>query len=357
MISPSNRHAHVVGLGLIGASLALALKEAGWRVTGEDRHDETFTMALASGIIEDGPLSDEHTLVVVATPAGSVSDVANRVLARFVRSDLIVTDVAGVKNAIVADVIDQRFLGGHPMAGSELRGLRGAREDLFHGCNWVLTPTESTEPALYSTLHGILREIGANVVAVSAEDHDRLVSLASHVPHLLAGALMNEAAEAAKEDAVLLQLAAGGFRDMTRVAAGDPTIWPDILFENRDAITTTLASLEARLAQLRTSLTNDDHKVIEESLQTAAEARRQLPGRALSSENLAYLRVQISDQPGSLATVTRAASELLINIYDIEISHGIEGVAGTLLLAVDALQASTLSDALRQLGFKVASEQ
>ncbi len=357
MTSPNNRHAHVIGLGLIGASLALALKEAGWRVTGEDLRDETLTMALATGVIEESVLGDDHTLVIVATPAGSVAQVANDVLARFARPDLIVTDVAGVKSAIVADVIDRRFLGGHPMAGSELRGLRGARDDLFQGCNWVLTPTDSTGPALYSTLHGILREIGANVVAVSAEDHDRLVSLASHVPHLLAGALMNEAAEAAKEDAVLLQLAAGGFRDMTRVAALDPTIWPDSLFENRDAITATLASLEGRLAQLRVALANDDRSVIVESLHTAAEARRQLPGRALSSENLTYLRVQISDQPGTLATVTRAASELLINIYDIEISHGIEGIAGTLLLAVDALQAMTLSHALRQLGFQVASEQ
>lgn len=357
MTSPSSRYAHIVGLGLIGASLALALKQCGWTVTGEDVRDETFTMALANGIIEDGPLSEDHTLVVVAAPAGSVAELANSVLTRFTRPDLIVTDVAGVKSAIVAEVTDERFLGGHPMAGSELRGLRGAREDLFQGCNWVLTPTDTTKPTLYSRLHGVLREIGANVVAVSAEDHDRLVAIASHVPHLLAGALMNEAAQAAEEDAVLLQLAAGGFRDMTRVAAGDPTIWPDILFENRDAITATLASLEARLAALRAALINENRSVIEASLQTASEARRQLPGRALSSENLAYLRVEISDQPGSLATVTRAASELLINIYDIEISHGIEGVAGTLLLAVDSLQADTLSDALRELGFKVASEQ
>lgn len=97
--------------------------------------------------------------------------------------------------------------------------------------------------------------------------------------------------------------------------------------------------------------------MIGESLRNASEARRQLPGRALSSENLAYLRVEISDQPGSLATVTRAASELLINIYDIEIAHGIEGVAGTLLLTVDALRAETLHGTLRELGFKVASEQ
>ncbi|MBW4078324.1 MAG: prephenate dehydrogenase/arogenate dehydrogenase family protein [Acidobacteria bacterium] len=357
MTFPNRRHAHVIGLGLIGASMALALKQAGWRVTGEDASDETLTLALSQGIVDAGEMSDAHTLVIIATPAGAVADTANRLLAHFEQADLVVSDVAGVKSAIVAEVTDERFLGGHPMAGSELRGLRGAREDLFQGCNWVLTPTDTTLPTIYSTLHGILREIGANVVAVSAEDHDRLVALASHVPHLLAGALMNEAAHAAQQDAVLLQLAAGGFRDMTRVAAGDPTIWPDILFENRDAVTTTLSSLESRLARLRVALLEENRTVIGESLRNASEARRQLPGRALSSENLAYLRVEISDQPGSLATVTRAASELLINIYDIEIAHGIEGVAGTLLLTVDALRAETLHDTLRELGFKVASEQ
>lgn len=357
MIYPSSRHAHVIGLGLIGASMALALKQAGWRVTGEDANDETLTLALAQGIIDAGEMSAAHTLVIIATPAGAVADTATGLLAQFTQPELVVSDVAGVKSAIVEEVTDERFLGGHPMAGSELRGLRGAREDLFQGCTWVLTPTDTTRPALYSTLHGILREIGANVVAVSAADHDRLVALASHVPHLLAGALMNEAAQAAQQDAVLLQLAAGGFRDMTRVAAGDPTIWPDILFENRDAITATLTSLQARLARLRAALVEGDRTVIEEGLRTASDARRQLPGRALNSENLAYLRVEISDQPGSLATVTRAASELLINIYDIEIAHGIEGIAGTLLLTVDALRAETLYDALHDLGFKVAREQ
>ena len=104
------------------------------------------------------------------------------------RATLIVTDVAGVKSAIVAEVADPRFLAGHPMAGSELRGLAGARADLFRGCTWVLTPTSATKPETYTALHGVLRELGANVVAVGAEDHDRLVAVASHVPHLLAGA-------------------------------------------------------------------------------------------------------------------------------------------------------------------------
>jgi prephenate dehydrogenase len=243
------------------------------------------------------------------------------------------------------------------MAGSELRGLAGARADLFQGCTWVLTPTDRTSPTTYSTLHGVLREIGANVVAISAEDHDRLVAIASHVPHLLAGSLMNEASQVAEQDAVLLQLAAGGFRDMTRIAAGDPAIWPDILFENRDAVVQSLESLEGRLKTLREALLDDGRDVILESLLSAASARRQLPGRALSSEDLAYLRVKVSDEPGVLARVTRSASDLAVNIYDIEIAHGIEGVGGTLLLAVDAQQFEMFGDALSALGFQVAPEQ
>jgi prephenate dehydrogenase len=357
MTSPSSRRAHVVGLGLIGASVALALNETGWTVTGVDGNAETMSAALSGGVVTGSELSPDVTLVVIATPAGVVATVATETLATLTDSDVIVTDVAGVKGSIVALVDDERFLGGHPMAGSELRGLAGARADLFRGCTWVLTPTDHTSPTTYSTLHGVLREIGANVVAISAEDHDRLVAIASHVPHLLAGSLMNEASQVAEQDAVLLQLAAGGFRDMTRIAAGDPAIWPDILFENRDAVVQSLASLEGRLKTLREALLDDGRDVILESLLSAASARRQLPGRALSSDDLAYLRVKVSDEPGVLARVTRSASDLAVNIYDIEIAHGIEGVGGTLLLAVDAQQFEMFGAALTALGFQVAQEQ
>jgi len=356
MISPTSRHAHVIGLGLIGSSVALALAESGWGVTGTDLDRAIVDAALSSGVISSTKQSRDVTLVVVATPASVVAETANAVLRDSSNASLIVTDVAGVKGSIVSNVHDPRFLAGHPMAGSELRGLAGARADLFQGCTWVLTPTVDTQPATYGTLHGVLRELGANVVAVDSDDHDRLVAVASHVPHLLAGALMNEASRAAEEDTVLLQLAAGGFRDMTRVAAGDPAIWPDVLFENRAAISQSLQSLEARLAALRTALNTDDHEAVASDLRSAASARRQLPGRALNSENLAYLRVAVSDQPGVLAAVTMAASEMLVNIYDIEIAHGIEGSGGTLLLAIDARQAELFSATLLEMGFQVGHE-
>jgi prephenate dehydrogenase len=353
----SVKRAHVVGLGLIGASLALALGEAGWVVTGDDLDADVVEVALSIKIIGARKLEPSVDLVAICTPAGVVANVARQYLERLDNPAVIVTDVAGVKGAIVREVTDLRYLGGHPMAGSELRGLQGARADLFRGCTWVLTPTASTPADVYTRLHSYLREIGANVVAVSPGDHDRLVALASHVPHLLAGALMNQAAEAAREDAVLLQLAAGGFRDMTRIAAGDPAIWPDILFENREAVTSTLLALEERLAALRDALEDRDRPALEDSLTSAAVARRQLPGRALNSDDMAYLRVLVADRPGSLARVTMTASEMLVNIYDIEIAHAIEGNKGTLLLAVDEQQAERFMDALRAADFGVVREK
>jgi prephenate dehydrogenase len=356
MTSPNSRRAHLVGLGLIGSSIALALRDAGWLVTGVDNDPVVEEAARAADVVVGQAYDDDVALVVVATPAGAVAKVASEFLQGSRNERLIVTDVAGVKGAIVSEVSDPRFLAGHPMAGSELRGLAGARADLFQGCTWVLTPTTATKPETYTTLHGILRELGANVVAVDADDHDRLVAVASHVPHLLAGALMNEATRVAEQDAVLLQMAAGGFRDMTRVAAGDPSIWPDVLFENREAISQSLSALEDRLKSLRLALNSDDHAAIATDLAEAASARRQLPGRALNSENLAYLRVAVSDQPGVLAAVTMAASEMLVNIYDIEIAHGIEGSSGTLLLAIDARLADPFSAALTARGFQVGHE-
>jgi hypothetical protein len=130
-----------------------------------------------------------------------------------------------------------------------------------------------------------------------------------------------------------------------------------VLFENRVAVTQSLESLETRLRTLREALSDDGRDVIVESLRSAASARRQLPGRALRSDDLAYLRVKVSDQPGELAAVTTTATDLSVNIYDIEIAHGIEGAGGTLLLAVDATQFNLLRDALIALGFQVAREQ
>lgn len=356
MTSQVKRNAHVVGLGLIGCSVALALCEAGWSVTGSDSDVAAQAEAVTAGVVDGVEIIDATELVVIATPAGAVVRSVEMLINDPRLINAVFTDVAGVKDSIVASIGDPRFIGGHPMAGSELRGLAGARSDLFNGATWVLTPTETTLPEQYSRLHGYLREIGANVVSVAAEDHDRLVAIASHVPHLLAGSLMNEATDAAEQDAVLLQLAAGGFRDMTRIAAGDPTIWPDVLVDNKKAVLQSLESVSHRISTLINALQSDDKPQLTETLQRASVARRKLPGRALSAENLVYVRVRLSDKPGSLAAVTSTASELLVNIYDIEIAHSAQEAQGMLLLAVDAEQTEMFVEALSSKGFGVTIE-
>ena len=353
----TDRYCHVVGLGLIGASLALALTKAGWTVSGEDLDDAVQRQALIEGVISNTTPSLATTLVIAATPAGSVANVISRLATTLTGTDVLFTDVAGVKRAIVAEIDDPRFIGGHPMAGSELRGIAGARGDLFRGCTWVLTPTEETSAQRYAELHALIRELGASVLAVSADDHDRLVALASHVPHVLAVTLMNQAADAAKTDGALLQLAAGGFRDMTRIAAGDPFIWPDILVQNRSAIVHSLDEVMSRLHALRGAIEREDRPQLSTLLAEASLSRRQLPGRSVNSDALAHLRIPMPDRPGVLGSITRVAADLQVNIFDIEIAHGIEGAAGTLLLAVDRSVVPQFAAALEGEGFIVGVEQ
>lgn len=356
MTFPSSRRAHVVGLGLIGGSVALALSEHGWLVSGEDQNPENQCAAVDRQIVSGTTMDDSVELVIIATPSFAVVESAVALLSSFSRPDLIVSDVAGIKGNIGRAIDDDRFIGGHPMAGSEQRGLDGARADLFRGCTWVLTPTARTVPEAYSRLHGILRELEANVMALDFETHDRLVAMASHVPHLVAGALMNEASTMAESDGALLQLAAGGFRDMTRVAAGDPAIWPDVLIQNADAVTASLRALRERLDLLEGHIARSDRDGLLEDLRRASRARRDLPGRGVHSAGLSYLRVPVPDRPGVLAQVTTTASDLNVNIYDIEIAHSVEGQPGVLLLAVESEQCSLFVQALEGHGFKVATE-
>ncbi|HUD68946.1 MAG TPA: prephenate dehydrogenase/arogenate dehydrogenase family protein [Acidimicrobiales bacterium] len=357
MTSPSDevRRAHVVGLGLIGGSIALGLRASGWSVSGEDRDDATTREAISLGAIDATKRHPTTSLVVVCVPSSDVAAVARHQLAD-APDDVVVTDVAGVKARIVDAVDDARFLGGHPMAGSEQHGLSGARADLFVGASWVLTPTVSTTPERYATLVSMVRDLGASSLALTAADHDRLVAMVSHVPHLVAGAMMNEAAQLAESDASLLRLAAGGFRDMTRVAAGHPAIWPDLCVDNRDAILAGLAALRGRLATLETAIAGKDRATILQELSSASAARRNLPSSTPDPARLAVLRVPVADRPGVLAEVTTLASDANLNIYDLEIAHSQEGSAGVLIMVLDELAAPALAQALEARGLKTSVE-
>lgn len=343
----------MVGLGLIGGSIALALRERGWSVTGSDHNADRVERAQAEGIIDGTDIDPDAEIIFVATPVGEVPDAARQALAA--NTGAVVTDVGGVKGPVVEAVGDRRFVGGHPMAGSEQEGLDGATADLFEGAVWVLTPVEDTDADAYTLVRSVVTTLGAEVIEVSPERHDNLVAVVSHVPHLTAAALMTIAASRAEEQRGLLRLAAGGFRDMTRIASGHPGIWPDVCVANRVAIASTLDELVAALSELRHQVADQDRPALLKTLAEARAARNDLPSRSVRPGELAEVRVPITDRPGELAAVTTLATDLDVNIYDIEIDHSAESAKGVLALVVDALRAERLLGGLMALGYRPAS--
>jgi prephenate dehydrogenase len=347
MTSPNR--ALVVGTGLIGGSIGMALRARGWHVSGRDREDSRAQQALALGALDAVGDDPDAEVVFVATPVSAVADVVRAAVA----GGAVVTDVGSVKAPIVTAVSHPRYVGGHPMAGSEQEGVEGADAELFEGATWVLTPTVDTDPDAYARVHDVVSSLGADVVALPPDRHDELVAVVSHVPHLTAATLMRLAAEGAQEHAALLRLAAGGFRDMTRVAAGHPGIWPDICAENRDAIVGVLDRLVAALSEMRDVVADADRPRLLQLLEDARGARTNLPSRvAARPEELVELRVPVPDRPGVLAEVTTLAGEVSVNILDLEIAHSAEGDRGVLILVVDAKAADLLRGGLVARGFR-----
>ncbi len=339
---PEARRAGIVGTGLIGASIGLALREQGWTVTGDDQDPARAAEAVELGAIDAVGTDPRAAITFVATPVGSIVEAARRALA----GPGLVTDVGGVKGPIAAAVADPRFVGGHPMAGSEQAGITGARADLFRGAVWVLTPNDTTDDAAYVQVRSIVSSFGAEVVALSPSRHDRLVAVVSHVPHLAAASLMRVADDRADEHRALLRLAAGGFRDMTRIASGNPAIWPDVCADNADAIGEALDELMAQLSDLRAAIGSDDRRRVLALLEQAQRARVNLPVAAEAELELAELRVAVFDRPGEIARVATLATDIDVNIYDLEIAHSAEGQRGVMIMLVEARLAERLAGAL-----------
>ena len=353
MTSPiERRRAGLVGTGLIGGSIGLALRRAGWHVTGSDRDAARAAQAMAVGAVDAIGVDPSAEITFVATPVGAIAGAAKAALAA---GPGVVTDVGGVKERVVADVMHPRFIGGHPMAGSEQEGVEGSDADLFVGATWVLTPTPDTDPQAYALVHAVVASLGADVVAVEPARHDALVAVVSHVPHLTAAALMTLAAGQAEQHATVLRLAAGGFRDMTRIAAGHPGIWPDICVNNAGAIISVLDELLTALGGLRAAVAASDRDALLDVLQHARVARLNLPGRsAARAEQLVEFRVPVPDRPGVLAEIMTLCSEVGVNVEDFEVAHSLEGDKGVLVVIVDAAARDLLRGALLGRGYRPA---
>jgi len=341
----------VVGTGLIGGSIGMRLRAVGWHVTGRDADPKRAERARELGALDTVGDDAEAAITFVATPVQAIPAEARRALGA---GGGLVTDVGGVKASIVEAVGDARFVGGHPMAGSEQEGVDGADPELFEGATWVLTPTEDTDAAAYAQVRQVVGTLGAEVVTLPPDRHDELVAVVSHVPHLAAATLMRLADQRSEEHRALLRLAAGGFRDMTRIASGHPGIWPDICSDNRSAIVAVLDELTEALRRMRDVVAGDDRRELLAALEQARAARVNLPARFRTAADLREVRIPVPDRPGVVADVAILAADLDVNIVDLEIAHSSEGPQGVLVLLIEASAVELFRGGLVARGYRPA---
>lgn len=360
----------VIGLGLVGASFAAAVRRSFPRVAvlGVDVDGPTVERALERGWVTEAALPDEPTfqefveqgcdLVMVATPIAAVegyfSDLASWGY-RGVVSDTVSTKgrISSLANSTLP--APENYVPGHPMAGSEKSGIDGARPDLFKGAHWILCPDATTPAEHFSRLHELITGLGARVIALPREAHDDAVAIVSHVPHIVASALMQLACRHADDQQALMRLAAGGFKDSTRIAAGSPELWCGIAFDNAEALRAGLVEMQGIIGSFADSLAAGDRPQLTSLLADAADARRSLPAAWVpSTEKLLEVRIPMEDRKGVVAEATTIASSVGCNIQSIEIDHITEDSAVLSLVLTDEGDVGQLSAHLINAGFAVS---
>ena len=274
----------IIGLGLIGGSIGLALKQASWRgaeIIGYARRRETGSLALKSGAVDKVESNLRNVvkgadIVIIAAPVLTIKDIFEQI-APELSDDSIVTDTASTKMQVMQWAVKKlpsriSFVGGHPMAGKEISGIRAANADLFHNCIYCLTPLPKTKPAAVRTVKDMVKKLGAVPIVIGAEEHDRLVAGVSHLPLLLSVALVSVTTKNPSWQQ-MSRLAASGYRDLTRLASGNPEVNAHICLSNQAAIVSWIDAFIDELQRLRT-LIADGSDEIEKVLAVANEARR-----------------------------------------------------------------------------------
>ncbi|MEQ8823264.1 MAG: prephenate/arogenate dehydrogenase family protein [Filomicrobium sp.] len=278
----------LIGIGLIGSSISLAARRANLArsIVGSARTESTVKTALDLGIIDEGYSSAAEAardadLVILCTPVGICGTVAKEINdAGAFAKDAILTDVGSVKGAIVADVAPHvpqgvHFVPGHPIAGTEQSGPEAGFAELFDNRWCILTPTESTDPAAVEKLEAFWRGLGSNVEVMSPEHHDMVLAITSHVPHLIAFNIVNTAAHLERvTDSEVIKFSAGGFRDFTRIAASDPTMWRDVFLNNKEAVLEMLGRFSEDLTALQRAIRFGEGETLHQLFGDARALRR-----------------------------------------------------------------------------------
>ncbi len=350
----------VIGVGLIGGSVALAARERlDASVAGYDDSAPALEAALSRGVIDRAADSvsdavDGAQAVFVAAPVGVLPELVGEALTA-AAGDCVVSDVGSTKRAIVAAHDDARFVGGHPMAGAETAGVQHARADLFEGATWYLTPGATTSGVLYERLHRLLYGLGARPTAIDPETHDRMLAAVSHLPHVLANVLVAQAAATLAAGSERLPAAGPSFRDATRVAGAPSAIWTDIYLSNRDALRDEIDGALARLHAVRDALDAGDADAVTAWNDAAAADRRRLLEGQLAGGELFELRASVPNRPGVIAQLALELGRAGVNITDMALYPASDMREGVVALWIaGATAAERAQQLVVGLGFPVA---
>ncbi|HET8593484.1 MAG TPA: prephenate dehydrogenase/arogenate dehydrogenase family protein [Solirubrobacterales bacterium] len=351
----------VLGVGLIGGSIGLAARaRLDGGVRGFDPDRERLDRAVELGAIESGHESvaaavEGVDLVFCAAPVTALPGLAAEALDA-AGEDCAVTDVGSVKRDVIAALGgDSRFIGGHPLAGAETAGVENARADLFEGARWYLTPTAGTSGLLYDRVQRTVAEIGARPQAIEGETHDRLMATVSHLPHVVANVLVNQAATALSEEAERLPEVGPSFRDATRVAGANPAIWGDIFAGNRDAVASEIDAVIARLEEAAELLRSGDRDEVRSWHARAGRRRRELIEAEIAGGPLHELRVRVPNRPGIVAEVALALGRGGVNIEDMALYPAADMTSGAISLYVAGDEEAARAEQLvRDLGHDVS---
>jgi prephenate dehydrogenase len=352
----------VLGVGLIGGSIGLAARRRlDAEVVGYGRSPARLERAVELGAIDRAAASvaeacEGADVVFCAGPVAALPGQAREALAAS-GPETVVTDVGSTKGELVAALgTDERFIGGHPLAGAETAGVENAREDLFEGARWYLTPTERSSGVLYDRLQRTVAELGARPQAIDAGSHDRLMATVSHLPHVLANALAAQAADSLTKDSERLPDVGPSFRDATRVAGSNPAIWADIYASNREAVAASVDAVAARLVEAAELIRAGNREALAAWHGAAGESRRRLLEGGSEAGPLRELRVVVTNKPGTIAELALALGEAGVNIEDMALHPAPDMTSGavTLWVAGDE-QAVKAAELVRGLGHTVTA--
>ncbi|TWT28317.1 prephenate dehydrogenase [Planomicrobium sp. CPCC 101110] len=337
-----NAHVLIIGLGLIGGSLAKSLqRHQEVHIAGYDADPMTQRKAYKMGVIHSAPPTLESAarnadIIVFATPVGATLKLMEQSRFWDLKENVILTDTGSTKLRIMeaAEALEKPFIGGHPMAGSHKSGVEAAKDLLFENAFYILTPSKLANEGDLSKLKLLLSVTKAKIEVLPAEKHDYLTAIVSHFPHLIAASLVHQLEKEEKEDPFVRQLAAGGFRDTTRIASSNPEMWRDITTQNNGMIIRQLDSWMSEMNRLKHLLEENEPDSIQQYFKQAKEVRDELPIAVSGALYSVFdLHIDVPDVPGVISELTGYLAEENISIVNIRILETREDVFGILVIS------------------------